>query len=281
MLTQHRRQDRQGIPGMMRRVRLRVPVLVPALLLAVALLAGCSGDDAESSGDSSKTPSSDLPSQAALKAYFTAAAAYDVDGLAAAEEIAAGGSPAQEYAAYLGEFAASALAAGQPVAPAEVEEVDGDFKACGGTGPPDECVVWSGFEGKDGHLTGFTVNGTDVEDSLVDLTGQAPISSAGLSEVQPEHAYRSPQSGTLFVVVTITAGDVALSPRPGIYIEQDQILNGVATRAPATIDAGASSPVVLAFPDAQDVKLDGQVTFELVIPGGVVESIGFGLSDPA
>ena len=69
------------------------------------------------------------------------------------------------------------------------------------------------------------------------------------------------------MVVTITAGDVPLSPRPGIYIEQDQILNGVATRAPATIDAGASSPVVLAFPDAQDAKLDGQVTFDLGIPG--------------
>ncbi len=261
---------------MMLRVRLRVPVLLLAVLLPLGLVAGCGGDDSK---DSPKASSSDLPSQADLKAYFTAVAEYDVDGLAAAEKIAADGSPAQGYAAYVGEFAASAIAAGQPVDPSEVEEQDGAFKACGGTGAPDECAVWSDFEGKDGRLTGFTVNDTKVDDSLVDLTDQAPISSPGLYEVQPEHAYRSPQSGTLFVLVTITATDVPLSPKPGIYIEQDQILHGVETRAPTTIDAGTSSPVVLAFPDAPDAKLDGQITFDLGIHGAGAESIGFGLTD--
>ncbi len=263
---------------MMLRVRLRVPVLLLALLLPLGLVAGCGGDDSK---DSSKASSSDLPSRADLKAYFTAVAAYDVDGLAAAEKIAADGSPAQGYAAYLGEFAASAIAAGQPVAPAEVEEVEGAFKACGGTGAPDDCAVWSDFEGKDGRLTDFTVNDTKVDDSLVDLTGQPPVSSPGVYEVQPDYAYRASQSGTLFVLVTITAADVPLSPKPGIYIEQDQILNGVATRAPGTIDAGSSSPVVLAFPDAQDTQLDGQVTFDLKLGDQASESIGFGLTAPA
>jgi hypothetical protein len=263
---------------MMRHVRLRVPVLLLGLLLSLGLVAGCSGDDSKAPA---KEATPDLPSQADLEAYFTAVAAYDVDGLAAAERIAADGSPAQGYAAYLGEFAASAIAAGQPVEPTEVEEVDGGYRACGGTGAPDECAVWSDLEGEDGHLTDFTVNGTKVGDSLVDLTGQAPISSPGIYEVQPDHAYRSPQSGTLFVLVTITAHDVSLSPKPGIYIEQDRILHGVETRAPATIDAGSSSPVVLAFPDAQDAGLDGQVTFDVAVPGASVESIGFGLSEPA
>jgi hypothetical protein len=263
---------------MMRHVRLRVPVLTLGLLLSLGLVVGCSGDDSEAP---SKESAPDLPSQADLEAYFTAVAAYDVDGLAAAEKIAADGSPAQGYAAYLGEFAASAIAAGQPVEPTEVEEVDGGYRACGGTGAPDECVMWSDFEGEDGHLTDFTANGTKVGDSLVDLTDQAPISSPGIYEVQPEHAYRSQQSGTLFVLVTITAQDVSLSPKPGIYIEQDRILHGVETRAPATIGAGSSSPVVLAFPDAQDAELDGQVTFDVAVPGASVESIGFGLSEPA
>ena len=61
---------------MMLRVRLRVPVLLLALLLPLGLVAGCGGDDSK---DSSKASSSDLPSQADLKSYFTAVAAYDVD----------------------------------------------------------------------------------------------------------------------------------------------------------------------------------------------------------
>jgi hypothetical protein len=254
------------------------------MLLPLGLVAGCGGDDANGSSKSPSTASpssSTLPSEADLTAYFTAVAAYDVDGLAAAEKIAAEASPAQGYAAYLGELAASAVAGGQPVEPAEVDEVDGAFEACGGTGDPDDCVVWSDFEGEDGHLTDFTVNGAKVGDSLVDLSGQAPISSPGLYEVQPEHAYLSPQSGTLFVLVTITAGDVPVSPVPGIYIEGDQILHGVQTRAPATIDAGSGSAVALAFPDAGDASLDGQVTFDLGIQGAGAESIGFGLTDPA
>jgi hypothetical protein len=258
--------------------RLRVPVLLMALLLPLGLVASCSGDDSKGS---TKPSSSALPSKAELKEYFEAVAAYDVDGLAAAEKIAADGSPAQGYAAYLGEYAASAAAAGQPVDPVDVEEEKGAFKACGGTGTPDECAVWSDFEGKDGRLTDFTVNGTTVADSMVDLTGQAPISSPGVYEVQPDYAYRSPQSGSLFVLVTITASDVALAPKPGVYIEESQILDGVETRAPATIAAGTSSPVILAFPEAQDAKLDGQITFDLGLGDQGSEPIGFGLTQPA
>ena len=67
----------------------------------------------------------------------------------------------------------------------------------------------------------------------------------------------------LYVLVTVTAADVPLSPKPGIYIEGDQIFKGVEAPSPETIDAGTSSPTILAFADAQDVKLDGQVTFDL------------------
>jgi hypothetical protein len=270
---------------MMLRVRLRVVVLLLAVVLPVGLVAGCGGDDSDSAphGSSQDSPAeavADLPSQADLTAYFTAVAAYDVDGLAAAEKLAADGSPAQLYATYLGEFAASAIAAGQPVDPTEVEQVDDTFKACGGTGPG-ECAVWADLKGEDGRLTDFTVNGVDIADSLVDLSDQDPISSPGVYEVQPDVAYRSPQSGTLFVLVTLAATDTALAPKPGIYIEDDQILHGVETRAPASIAAGSSSPVILAFPRAEKAELNGQVTFELGIAGAGAESIGFGLTEPA
>jgi hypothetical protein len=250
-----------------------VRLLPVAVVLVLALGAGCSGDDEPEEG-------SGLPSEQELATYFDAVASYDPDQLAEAEQVSADGSPAQGYAAYLGEFAASAIAAGQPVDAADAEEVDDGYEACGGTGEPDECVTWSDLEGKGGELTDFSVAGTPLDDSLVDLTDQAPIESPGLYTVQPEHAYRSPQSGTLFVLVTITAGDVPLAPEVGLYIDQDKTLKGIPTRAPERIDAGASTPVVLAFPDAEAVSLDGSVTFGLRV-GETDESIGFGLTAPA
>ena len=39
--------------------------------------------------------------------------------------------------------------------------------------------------------------------------------------------------------------------------------------------------MILAFADAQDVKLDGQITFHLKLGDQATESIGFGLADPA
>jgi hypothetical protein len=269
---------------MMLRVRLRVPVLLVALLLPLGLLAGCGGGDG---ADTAKAPRQ--LSYRSVQQYFEAVASYRVDSLASAEVLglAADGSPAMAYLKYLGDFAASAVAAGQPVEGSVLKTVTPDhvldgLTACGGTGRPDECVTWADFEGDDdGQLTDFTVNGTKLDDSLIDLTDQPPIASSGLYSVEPDYAYRSPQSGSLFVLVTITASDAALAPKPGVYIEEDQILHGVATRAPASIAAGTSSSVILAFPHAEDAELDGQVTFELGIEGAGAESIGFGLTAPA
>jgi hypothetical protein len=255
-------------------VRLRAPVLVLALLLPLGLVAGCGGDDKR---EPATGPG--LPSQADLKAYFEAITGGDPDELARAQsDIAAEGSPAQGYAAYVAEFAVAADAAGQSADPVDVEEVDGGFKACVGDSP-DQCANWTDLKGTDGRLNDFTINDADLDDLLVDLTGQPPIESAGLYTVQPRWAYRQPKSRLLYVVLDITAADAALSPKPGIYIEEDQILKGAKAPSPATIKAGTSSPAILAFPDAQDVKLDGQVTFDLGIQGAGTESIGFGLAD--
>ena len=99
--------------------------------------------------------------------------------------------------------------------------------------------------------------------------------------MQPEWAYRQPTSGRLYVVCTVTATDVPLSSRPGTYIEEDQIFKGVDDApAPAIIKPGDSKPIVLGFEDAQDAKLDGQITFDLKLGGQQAESIGFGLADP-
>lgn len=261
-------------------MRARVLLLLPALVLSLGLVGGCGA--ADSSGSATDPPELGPP----FKGYFEAVASYRVDSLAAAEVLAQEGSPAMAYLRYLGDFSASAVAAGEPVMGAVLKQVDPDhalagLTACGGTGNPEECVTWADFEGTDGKLTDFTVNGVKLDDSLLDLTDQPPVESAGVYSVQPDYAYRSPQSGSLFVLVTITAAGTSLAPEPGTYVDGDRTLTGVDTRAPATIAAGTGSPVILAFPDAEDVELDGQVTFDLGVQGGAVESIGFGLDGPA
>jgi hypothetical protein len=257
-------------------VRLRVPVLLLALLLPLGLVAGCGGDD-------KPTPASGpgLPSQADLKSYFEAIVSTDADELAKVQaDVTAAGSLAQTYAAYDAEFAVAAAAVGQTGQPADVEEVDGGFRACVGDSS-DQCATWTDLQGKDGKLTDFDINGIELGDLLVDLTDQPPIKSAGLYRVQPDYAYRQPKSGRLFVLCTVTASDVPLSPQPGIYIEGEQTYDGIEAPSPETVEAGTSSPIVLAFADAKDTKLNGQVTFDLKLGDQQTESIGFGLADPA
>ena len=135
----------------------------------------------------------------------------DADQLAKVQaDVTVDGSLAQAYAAYDGEFAAAASAVGQTGEPADVEEVDGGFKACIGDSS-DQCATWTDLEGQDGKLTDFDMNGIELSDLLVDLTGQPPIESAGLYKVQPDYAYRQPKSGKLYVLCTVTAGRPALA----------------------------------------------------------------------
>ena len=257
-------------------MRLRALVLVLAVLSPLGLAAGCGDDPKPATGPG-------LPSQAALKSYFEAIVSADADLLAKVQaEVTADASLAQAYAAYDGEFAAAAAAVDDsgdaPEAP-DVEEVDGGFKACVGDSPG-QCATWTDLEGKDGKLTDFDINGIELSELLVDMTGQRPIKSAGLYRLQPDYAYRQPTSGKLYVVCTLTAGDVTVAPKPGTYIEGERIFEGVKAPSPAVVNAGKSSPIVLAFEDAKDAELDGQVTFDLKIAGGTTESIGFGLADP-
>jgi hypothetical protein len=263
---------------MMLSLKQRIPVLFLAVALPLVLVAGCSDDKAK------PATGPGLPSQAALKSYFEAIVNTDADELAKVQaDVTADGSLAQGYAAYDGEFAVAAAAVGEtdePGEPVDVKEVDGGFKACVGNSS-DQCATWTDLEGKDGKLTDFDINGIELSDLLVDLTGQPPIESAGLYRVQPDYAYRQPKSGKLYVLCTVSASDIPLSPKPGTYIEQDQVLDGVDAPSPDTIEPGKSSPVILAFEDAQDVKLDGQITFDLKLGDEATESIGFGLIAPA
>jgi hypothetical protein len=249
-----------------------LPALLPALCLG--LLAGCAGG-----GDPERPSGHGLPSEADMRTYFEAIASGDPARTKEAEAIAVPGSPAQGYAAFLGLAATAAQAAAQDTQSSQkVKDVDGGFQACV---EKDACVDWTDLEGKGGKLTDFAVNDVPLDDLLVDMTGQQSISSSGLYDVQPEYAFLLPDSGILNVVVTIKAAEAALSAKPGTYIEGSKVLEGTQTAGQGLIRPGASSPVMFAFPKAQNVKLDGQVTFELKIGGAGSDSIGFGLADPA
>ena len=174
---------------------------------------------------------------------------------------------------------AAATAAGQdsPAIP-DVEEVDGGFKACVGDSS-DQCATWTDLEGKDGKLTDFDINGIELSDLLVDLTAQPPIESAGLYRSSRTTPTGSRRAAGCTCCARSPPPTSPLSPQPGTYIEGDQIFEGVEAPSPETIEAGTSSPVILAFADAQDAKLDGQVTFDLKLGDQATESIGFGLAD--
>lgn len=249
------------------RTSLGALLIIPVLLLAAV---ACSDDDPE------PATGSGLPSQAELKRYFEAVTSGDPDVIETVrEEVASPGSPADHYAGYVASAAAAAEASGAEAGAAEVEAVDGGFQACIG---PEQCVAWTSLEGRDGRLASFAVAGTPLSESLVALGDQSPVEIDGLYRVQPLWAYRLPSSGLLNVVVEVTAFDVALAPKPGSYIEADVILKGVAAPSPEKVAPGETHPVVLAFPDAAEAELDGEVTFNLRIAGAGAESIGFGLA---
>ena len=98
--------------------------------------------------------------------------------------------------------------------------------------------------------------------------------------MQPDWAYHQPSSGDLAVLCTVTAYDLPLSPRPGVYIEGEDVIKGEKSPALATVEPGTSNPVVLSFPGATGIALDGSVTFDLQV-GDKTESIGFALAPAA
>ena len=261
---------------MMLGVRLRVPVLFLALLLPLGLLAGCSDDEPE------PATGPGLPSQAALKSYFEAIVSADADELAKVQADVDRGRDSRAGVRRLRRRVRGRRGSRRRDRPsprtsrrstAASRPASGTRRASARPGPTSRA--------RTGKLTDFDINGIELSELLVDLTGQRPIKSAGLYRVQPDYAYRQPTSGKLYVVCTVTAGDVTVAPKPGTYIEEDRIYEGVKAPSPAVINAGKSSPIVLAFEDAKDAQLDGQVTFDLKIAGQTTESIGFGLADPA
>ena len=254
---------------MMPAVRLRISVLVLAALLPVGVAAGCGGDPKPATGPG-------LPSQADLKSYFEAITGGDLDEMTrVAGDIAAEGSLAQAYASYDAEFAVAAASAGEPDQAADVEEVDGGFKAC--LGDSDQCATWTDLEGKDGKLADFDINGIELGDLMVDLTARrrsSPPVSTWSSRATPTASRRAASSSWSHRDRRRRHGRA----QAGDLHRGGPHLRGGQGPGPVVVNAGKSSPIVLAFEDAKDAELDGQITFDLKIAGAATESIGFGLT---
>ena len=255
-------------------------------LLASLLLAGCGDGASERASDppkdratsaSTASVSSGLPSEADLATYFGAVASYDPDQLTEAAKIAALGSVAAEYVGYLHAFAESAIAGGDPAPAAEAEAVGGGYRACGGTGLPDECVVWGDLEGRDGKLVSFTINDRPVDPELTYLEKSPELEGSGGLLVHPLYAYRSIQSGTLFVLASVSAGrhTVEVDATSARYVVDRTELPGEDTRGPRLVAAGRTETVMFAFVNAAGLPLDGDVTFTVLSQGRDPEGVGF------
>jgi hypothetical protein len=241
---------------------------LPTLVLATAVLLGGCGSDGGSDGssDAASDPTPEL-SDAALEAYFEAVASYDPDLLADARESAEPDSNADHYAGYLQAFATAAADGGSPIDPSEVEQVEGGFRACGGTGEPPQCVTWADIETADGALVDFTVDGQSLDDILVAGDGSV-TDGEDVATVEFLYSYKSPQSGTQFVAALVEAGDAAVQIGGDTADYQDpdgSDYPSAGAWGPSSVAAGESATVVLPFENA---PVGGTASLPLSVDGG-------------
>jgi hypothetical protein len=231
----------------------RIGRALPLLVLAAIALTACGSEE---SPDAEQTPAAGSSpaglSDADLEAYFAAVASYDPDLLAAARESTEPGSNADHYAGYLIDFTTAAIEGDRPIASADVEPVDGGFKACGGTGDPTSCVTWADLEVVDGALVDFTIDGESLDDRLVAGDGST-IPANDLGTVEFLYAYLSPQSGTQFVLARVTAGDepVGIGGHQATYLSADgTTLQSAGAWGLGQVEPGTEATVVLPFENA-------------------------------
>ena len=238
----------------------RLVVAVALLLGAASTLSSCGDDDP--SATSSASADQALPPAADVEAYFAAVASYDPDRLTEALADTEPGSIAADYAGYLAALSRAAIAGGDPVPGAEIHATADGFKACGGTGGPQDCVEWADFEGHGGKLTGFTINGESLDGRLVAGDG-TNVPAGDLAGVRLAFAYQSVQSGDLFVVVDVDAAeDVTIRSEGAVY----RLADGTPVHTsryvgPTGTPADTQATVVLVFPQ---VAVGGRVDLDLV-----------------
>lgn len=178
-------------------------------LFGTLVLSGCGGSDATpADGDTSaKTVKGDAElANDDIEAVFDAIAKSDVDAMTEAEKFVAPGSVAAAYLQEQRDATNADIDGGTFVEGSAPTKVKGGYKSCADSEDEESCVVWAGFESVDGKLASLTINDIDISDR-VSVGDGSEIKAGDLGTVEFLSAYKSVQSGNVFVNVRITSND--------------------------------------------------------------------------
>lgn len=198
---------------------MRTKVLPPLVLAAVLGLAGCSSEPMaspapESAAQESESPSPsadpDLPTDEDLQAFVTAIASGSASELESAQELVVEDSPAADYLTYYLHITNAQLDAGVPAADtASVESVEDGFELCDSAPGESVCSPYTDFQGKEGKISDFQIQGRDISERLLSGTGETVEGPNG-SEVEFISAYRNADDTHLIYAYTVRSGSTAM-----------------------------------------------------------------------
>lgn len=198
---------------------MRTKALPPLILAAVLGLAGCSSEPMaspapESSNQESESPSPsvdpDLPTDEDLQDFVTAIASGSASELETAQELVVEGSPAADYLTYYLHITNAQLDSGFSASDTSpVESVEGGFELCDPAPGESVCSSYTDFQGKEGKISDFQIQGHDLSERLVSGTGEIVEGPNG-SEVEFVSAYRNASDTHLIYTYTVRSGSTAM-----------------------------------------------------------------------
>lgn len=224
-----------------------------------------SSDDPDDSGETEGNPSTDLPSDEDIEAYFEAFADREPDPLNEALDLTEPGSVAEAFLLYTISVVDAVFAAGysvEDVAATDFDEIDGGWRVCNGE-EDDDCYDYTEIEGRDGKIVNFLANGEQLNDRLTVGSGE-PVPAGEFGTVTLRAAYHNKDKSQLNVIVDVTSGDepIDVADYNSTYRGADgrQYTAGDDSFGGDELGPNSTTTVALAFPNA---AFGGEVTVEL------------------
>lgn len=248
------------------------PVLISAVVVALGITA-CSGDPLASPAPESSSPEvseksteeptdPELPTNEQLEEYVAAIASEKIATLQDAESLVATDSPAADYLRYYTHNVNAQIDGGLYYSDNsnDVEQIEGGFRVCADDVQERVCSDYTDFEGKDGLLVDFQIEGRKVSDRLVAGPRETVAGIAG-SEIEFVSAYMNASDSHLIISYDMTSGDSELDQPLITYRGEDGRQSqaedhyGLWTLAP-----DSKSSYVAFFPNA---SLGGEVHLDM------------------
>lgn len=199
-------------------MRSNTPVLISATLFALSFTACSDTPLASPAPESSpaevnEVPTEEptdpeLPSNEELEAYVTAIASDKISTLQEAQSLVQADSPAAGYLKYYTHLIEAQIDAGlySSDVSSTVEEIEAGFRICREELEEYVCSAYTDFEGKDGSLVNFQLEGRNLSDRLVVGSGETVEGLAG-SEFEFIAAYMNSVDSHLIVSYNLSSGD--------------------------------------------------------------------------